>query len=189
MTRCAGALAGRHTAAHPALRRGQPGQPGTGRADHRAPPRPAPAFRGGRQSRHRVRARLSAGGDPDGHQPARHQRRRSHESPARRPATAHIPIIALSANALPRDIEKACKAGFFNYLTKPIKVDEFMDALDLALKFANTGGRAASKDPGMMLANRNPQRQHPDRRRSGGQRHAARRRCCASRLHVASPRR
>ena len=49
------------------------------------------------------------------------------------PATAHIPIIALSANAIPRDIERALEAGFFNYVTKPIKVDEFMDALDVAL--------------------------------------------------------
>jgi len=52
------------------------------------------------------------------------------------PLTAHIPIIALSANALPRDIERALEAGFFNYLTKPIKVNEFMAALDLALEFS-----------------------------------------------------
>jgi CheY-like chemotaxis protein len=50
------------------------------------------------------------------------------------PSTAHIPIIALSANAVPRDIERALEAGFFNYLTKPIKVNQFMDALDEALK-------------------------------------------------------
>jgi CheY-like chemotaxis protein len=49
------------------------------------------------------------------------------------PATAHIPIIALSANAVPRDIEESLEAGFFNYLTKPIKVDRFMQALDDAL--------------------------------------------------------
>jgi signal transduction histidine kinase/ActR/RegA family two-component response regulator len=62
------------------------------------------------------------------------------------PSTAHIPIIALSANAVPRDIEKALEAGFFNYLTKPIKVNQFMDALDVALKFAQpASGRAAEK--------------------------------------------
>ena len=52
------------------------------------------------------------------------------------PSTAHIPIIALSANAVPHDIAKALDAGFFNYLTKPIKVNQFMDALDAALKFS-----------------------------------------------------
>ena len=49
------------------------------------------------------------------------------------PSTAHIPIIALSAIAVPRDIEKALEAGFFNYLTKPIKVDEFMETLRVDL--------------------------------------------------------
>jgi PAS domain S-box-containing protein len=49
------------------------------------------------------------------------------------PATGHIPIVALSANAMPRDIAKGLEAGFFSYLTKPIKVDEFMVALDAAL--------------------------------------------------------
>ena len=66
------------------------------------------------------------------------------------PSTAHIPIIALSANALPHDIEKSLEAGFFNYLTKPIKVNQFMDALDAALKFSQTtvstrAGRAPEK--------------------------------------------
>jgi PAS domain S-box-containing protein len=51
-------------------------------------------------------------------------------------ATAHIPVVALSANAMPRDIEKGLQAGFFRYLTKPIKVKEFMDTLDEALEFA-----------------------------------------------------
>jgi len=52
------------------------------------------------------------------------------------PATAHIPVVALSANAMPRDIEKGLAAGFFQYLTKPIKVNEFMNTLDIALEFA-----------------------------------------------------
>jgi CheY-like chemotaxis protein len=50
--------------------------------------------------------------------------------------TAHIPVVAISANAMPRDIEKGLEAGFFRYLTKPIKVNEFMAALDDALKFS-----------------------------------------------------
>ena len=49
------------------------------------------------------------------------------------PSTAAIPIIALSANAVPRDIERAREAGFLNYLTKPINVPRFMSALDEAL--------------------------------------------------------
>jgi PAS domain S-box-containing protein len=52
------------------------------------------------------------------------------------PATAHIPVVALSANAMPRDIESGLEAGFFYYLTKPIKVKEFMDTLDVALELA-----------------------------------------------------
>jgi PAS domain S-box-containing protein len=51
-------------------------------------------------------------------------------------ATAHIPVVALSANAIPRDIERGLEAGFFRYLTKPIKVNEFMETLDVALEFA-----------------------------------------------------
>jgi PAS domain S-box-containing protein len=50
------------------------------------------------------------------------------------PQTMHIPVIALSANAMPRDIERGMKAGFFRYLTKPIRIDEFTDALNAALE-------------------------------------------------------
>ena len=49
--------------------------------------------------------------------------------------TANIPVIALSANAMLRDIELGMEAGFFCYLTKPIKVNEFMETLDEALDF------------------------------------------------------
>ena len=60
------------------------------------------------------------------------------------PATANIPVIALSANASPADIEKGLKAGFFRYAAKPIKIDEFMELLDRVLEFArvNEAGRA-----------------------------------------------
>jgi len=49
------------------------------------------------------------------------------------PLTAYIPVIAISANAIPRDIEKGLQAGFFRYLTKPINVNEFMKTLDETL--------------------------------------------------------
>jgi PAS domain S-box-containing protein len=52
------------------------------------------------------------------------------------PLTAHIPVIAISANAMPNDIKAGQSAGFFCYLTKPIKITEFMAALDQSLEFA-----------------------------------------------------
>ncbi|MEX0958593.1 MAG: ATP-binding protein [Burkholderiales bacterium] len=64
------------------------------------------------------------------------------------PSTAHIPILALSANAVPREIEHGIEAGFFDYLTKPIKVDQFMDALDMALASSRAASaRPAQKEP------------------------------------------
>jgi PAS domain S-box-containing protein len=54
------------------------------------------------------------------------------------PDTTHIPVIAISANAMPLDIERGLQAGFFRYIIKPIKVNEFMEALDVALDFAET---------------------------------------------------
>jgi signal transduction histidine kinase/ActR/RegA family two-component response regulator len=57
------------------------------------------------------------------------------------PLTAHIPVVALSANAMPHDIKKGLEAGFFRYLTKPINVNEFMDTLNVALEFAALGAR------------------------------------------------
>jgi PAS domain S-box-containing protein len=54
------------------------------------------------------------------------------------PVTAQIPVIALSANAMPHDISRGLSAGFFRYLTKPIKVYEFLETLDLALRVRET---------------------------------------------------
>jgi CheY-like chemotaxis protein len=54
------------------------------------------------------------------------------------PATAHIPIIALSANAMPSDIEKGVENGFFDYVTKPIRISQFMEVLDVALSSAKS---------------------------------------------------
>jgi CheY-like chemotaxis protein len=46
------------------------------------------------------------------------------------PETRHIPVIALSAAALPRDTARARDAGFHRYLTKPIRVDELTAVLE-----------------------------------------------------------
>jgi signal transduction histidine kinase/ActR/RegA family two-component response regulator len=48
----------------------------------------------------------------------------------RDPVTAHIPAIALTANAMPRDIERGLSAGFARYLTKPIDIEQFNEAID-----------------------------------------------------------
>ena len=53
------------------------------------------------------------------------------------PATAHIPVIALSGNVMQLNIESGLEAGFFRYLTKPIKINELMETLDVALEFAH----------------------------------------------------
>ncbi len=54
------------------------------------------------------------------------------------PVTAPIPVIALSANAMPRDIKKGLEAGFFRYLTKPIKVKVLLKTLEEVLEFGVT---------------------------------------------------
>ncbi len=53
------------------------------------------------------------------------------------PTTAHIPIVAVSANAMPLDVERGLKAGFYRYITKPIRVSEFMEAVNIALEYAH----------------------------------------------------
>ena len=50
--------------------------------------------------------------------------------------TSSIPVMALSSNAYPRQIEKGIAAGFCAYLTKPYNIDEFMSALDAMLQLA-----------------------------------------------------
>jgi len=50
------------------------------------------------------------------------------------PLTAHIPVIAVSASASKIDIANGIKAGFFSYVTKPIRVVDFVTSLDDALE-------------------------------------------------------
>ena len=46
------------------------------------------------------------------------------------PKTANISVIAVSANAMKNDIEKAKQAGFKDYITKPIDINQFLDTID-----------------------------------------------------------
>ena len=44
-------------------------------------------------------------------------------------ATAHIPIMAVTASAMPEEAKKMKDAGFDGFQTKPINVKEFMQAV------------------------------------------------------------
>ena len=52
------------------------------------------------------------------------------------PLTKDIPIIALSANAMPLDVQAALEAGFFRYLTKPLNIEDFLSVVGEALEQA-----------------------------------------------------
>ncbi len=49
------------------------------------------------------------------------------------PETSAIPVIALTAAASERDRQRGEQAGFFRYLTKPIRVEELVSAIEAAL--------------------------------------------------------
>ncbi len=101
------------------------------------------------------------------------------------PATAHIPVVALSANAVPRDIAKGLEAGFFRYLTKPLRVDEFMETLDVALAFAEQEPDQEGTvvlDPSDVLAGQGAHRRRSASQRAPAGAHAARCRVWVGRL-------
>ena len=60
------------------------------------------------------------------------------------PVTQDIPVLALSAHAMPSDIVNYLAQGFFSYITKPYKISEFMRVLDLALEFSEKSSGLAS---------------------------------------------
>jgi PAS domain S-box-containing protein len=54
-------------------------------------------------------------------------------------ATAGIPCISVSANAMPEDIDRALQAGFSDYWTKPLDLNQFMRSLDALFGAPGTG--------------------------------------------------
>jgi CheY-like chemotaxis protein len=65
----------------------------------------------------------------------------------RDPRTAHIPVIAISANAMPDAVEKGLAAGFFRYLTKPLDLGALGQALDEALELARRRRLPGEREP------------------------------------------
>jgi CheY-like chemotaxis protein len=55
------------------------------------------------------------------------------------PETRDIPVVALTAAAMIKDTERAAGAGFYRYLTKPVKVNELMDVLEEILAVDEEG--------------------------------------------------
>jgi CheY-like chemotaxis protein len=55
-------------------------------------------------------------------------------------ATRQIPVLAISANAMPKDIERGKAAGFVAYLTKPIDVIELLRTVSRLLEAQQAGG-------------------------------------------------
>lgn len=58
------------------------------------------------------------------------------------PNTSQIPVIAVSANAMERDVKKAMATGFVDYVTKPINVPQFLEKID---KIMITGRKPSTK--------------------------------------------
>ena len=52
------------------------------------------------------------------------------------PATENTPLLALGADASVKGVTQALDAGFFHYLTKPLKPEAFVEAVDYALEFS-----------------------------------------------------
>ena len=55
------------------------------------------------------------------------------------PATRDIPVLAISANAMPDDLERGQAAGFVDYLTKPLDVNVFLTAIDAVIAQRHDG--------------------------------------------------
>lgn len=67
-------------------------------------------------------------------------------------ALSHIPVLAITANAMMGDRVKGLEAGFFRYLTKPIIISEFMEALDGAMEFARSRPAVRPRSQATMIS-------------------------------------
>jgi len=63
------------------------------------------------------------------------------------PVTRDIPVLAISANAMPEDLARGKAAGFVDYLTKPLDVNVFLAAIDAVIAQRHGAGGARLADP------------------------------------------
>ena len=93
----------------------------------------------------------------------------------RNPTFAHLPVVFLTAKAMPGDRESALAAGASDYITKPVDLDELLHTMARWVGVAARGGRGdravpppralrSSTGPAEGPAGRRPARQ-PDRAR------------------------
>ena len=71
------------------------------------------------------------------------------------PRLKTIPVVAVTANAMPRDIARGKQAGFADYLTKPLHIHHFLQVLDALLATPAATVQALPKgaaDPGLLTA-------------------------------------
>jgi CheY-like chemotaxis protein len=53
------------------------------------------------------------------------------------PVTCNIPVVAVTANAMQRDIKRGLEEGFTAYLTKPLDMKKFLKTVDSCLGASN----------------------------------------------------
>jgi CheY-like chemotaxis protein len=52
-------------------------------------------------------------------------------------ATRDIPVVAISANAMPKDLARGKAAGFLDYVAKPLEVDRLLQVVDEVIERIN----------------------------------------------------
>jgi signal transduction histidine kinase len=91
------------------------------------------------RTRHRTGARLPAGRDPDGHQPARHERHRRHEAPARRSRHRAHPGHGAQCQRGPARHREGLECRASSATSPSRSGSQFMEALDIARSHAHPG--------------------------------------------------